>query len=81
MTAPAMRGPTESMKTTEATSTSHTKSGRSHIRIPGARMLIAVVMKFTPPTRKATNSSATAKIQRLTPQFTPLNSTPAESGG
>jgi hypothetical protein len=49
--------------------------------MPGAREFIAVVTKLMPPSRKATNSSATATRKTLEPSPVRLYSAFAESGG
>ncbi len=49
--------------------------------MPGAREFIAVVTKLMPPSRKATNSSATATTKSDEPSGVRLYSPSAESGG
>ena len=52
-----------------------------NIVMPGAREFIAVVTKFTPPSRKAANSSATAITQSVDPYGVRLYVDLADSGG
>ena len=59
----------------------HTTIGMSYIFMPGAREFMAVVMKLMPPSRKATNSSATAHNHNVEPSGVRLYSALAESGG
>jgi hypothetical protein len=75
-----MSGPTESRKITLAVICIQTISGSRHTVIPGARMLIAVVRKFTPPIRNEANSSASATSQRLIPQNAPVYAGTSDSG-
>ena len=49
--------------------------------MPGAREFIAVVTKLMPPSRKATNSSATASTQSCAPCGVMLYCACADSGG
>src|SRR5262249_57463428 len=81
MTAPAIKGPTEAMNSKLATTIIHTASGTSKAFIPGARAFIAVTMKLMPPSRKATNSNATASTHMLLPIGVRLYLGTAESGG
>ena len=67
MTAPAISGPTEAMNRMLATTIIQTTIGTSNIFMPGAREFIAVVMKLMPPSRNATNSSATATTHSVAP--------------
>src|SRR3990172_13434523 len=81
ITAPAIKGPTDSMKMTAAVSSIQTTTGKRNQVRPGARMFIAVVRKLTPPKRNDANSKASASSQRFMPQPTPVYSILAESGG
>ena len=81
MTAPATSGPTEAMKSTLASTIIHTTIGTSNIFMPGAREFMAVVTKLIPPSRNATNSSATAMSHNDDPYGVKLKSLFAESGG
>jgi hypothetical protein len=81
ITAPAMSGPTESMNRMLAMTIIQHTSGMSYAFMPGAREFISVVMKLIPPSRNATNSSATASTQSEEPRFVWLYSATAESGG
>ena len=81
ITAPAISGPTEAMNRMLAMTIIHTTIGMSYSFMPGAREFIAVVMKLMPPSRKATNSSATATSKMLEPSGVRLYSGLAESGG
>jgi hypothetical protein len=58
-----------------------TTIGMSNIFMPGAREFIAVVTKLMPPSRNATNSSATATIQSEAPQGVRLYCDLLDSGG
>ncbi len=49
--------------------------------MPGAREFIAVVTKLMPPSRNATNSSATARTKSDEPSGVRLYSAFADSGG
>ena len=60
MTAPATSGPTDAMNRTLASTIIQMTIGMSNIFMPGAREFITVVTKLIPPSRNATNSSATA---------------------
>ena len=81
ITAPAMSGPTDAMKRMLAMTIIQRTIGMSCIFMPGARAFISVVMKLMPPSRKATNSSATATSQRVEPSGVRLYSALEESGG
>ncbi len=63
MTAPAISGPAEAMKMMLARTIIHTRIGISYIFMPGARLFMAVTVKLMPPSKNATNSSATASSQ------------------
>ncbi len=65
MIAPAISGPAEAMNIMLASTIIHTTIGMSHIFIPGARLFIVVTVKLMPPSRNATNSSATAISQSV----------------
>ena len=67
ITAPAMSGPTDAMKTRLASTIIQMTIGTSNIFMPGAREFIAVVTKLMPPSRNATNSRATAMSQSVAP--------------
>ncbi len=67
MTAPAINGPAEAMKMMVARTIIHTTIGMSNIFMPGARLFITVTVKLIPPSRNATNSSATATSQSVAP--------------
>ena len=58
-----------------------TTTGMSHILIPGARPFIVVTTKLIPPSRNATNSSATAISHSEAPSGVRLYAPFAESGG
>ena len=64
--APANTGSDSNSRNT-VTSTDHTNNGILCIVMPGAREFISVVMKLIPPSKKATNSSATATSQSVEP--------------
>jgi hypothetical protein len=81
MTAPATSGPTEPMNNMLASTIIHTTTGMSNMRMPGAREFIAVVTKLMPPSRNATNSSATAITHRVEPSGVRLYCGLADSGG
>ncbi len=81
ITAPAKSGPTEAMKRMLAITIIQTTTGMSYIFMPSAREFIAVVTKLMPPSRKATNSSATAITQIDDPSGVRLYCAFAESGG
>ena len=81
MIAPAIRGPTDAMNRILAMTIIQTTIGISSILMPGARAFMAVVTKLMPPSRKATNSNATATSHRLEPRGVMLYSALAESGG
>ena len=81
ITAPATSGPTEAMKRMLAMTIIQTTIGMSYIFMPGAREFIAVVTKLMPPSRKATNSNATAINHNDEPHGVRLYSALAESGG
>src|SRR5262245_38937705 len=81
MAAPARSGPTDAMKRMLAITIIQTTIGTSNIRMPGAREFIAVVMKLIPPSRNATNSSATATTQTVAPYRVRLYTALADSGG
>jgi len=81
ITAPAISGPTDAMKRMLAMTIIHSTIGMSCIFIPGARAFIRVVMKLMPPSRKATNSSATATSQSVDPSGVRLYSAVEERGG
>ena len=68
MTAPAISGPTDAMNRMLAITIIQTTIGMSNIFMPGAREFIAVVMKLMPPSRNATNSSATATTHSVAPE-------------
>ena len=75
-----MRGPTDSIKSSEAITTIQTTNG-SRIRLmPLARRFNGVVIKFIPPIITAANSRARPMTHRLIPQLTPVNSALALSG-
>ena len=67
MTAPAIKGPAEAMKTMLARMIIQIRIGMSYIFMPGARLFIAVTVKLIPPSKNATNSSATASSQSVAP--------------
>ena len=81
MIAPAMSGPTESMKRMLAITIIQQTSGMSYALMPGAREFMRVVMKLIPPSRKATNSNATAISHSEDPKSVWLYAATAESGG
>ena len=59
----------------------HTTIGTSNAFMPGARAFIAVMMKLMPPSRNATNSSATAITHSVEPSGVRLYLPTADSGG
>src|SRR6187399_1544014 len=81
MIAPATSGPTEAMNRMLATTIIHTTIGMSYIFMPGAREFIAVVMKLIPPSKKATNSRATAMTHSVEPNGVRLYCDLADNGG
>ena len=81
MIAPAISGPTEAMNRMLAITIIQITIGMSNIFMPGAREFIAVVTKLMPPSRKATNSSATAISHIGAPSGVMLYCALADSGG
>ena len=81
MIAPAISGPTEAMNRMLAITIIQTTIGMSYSFMPGAREFIAVVTKLMPPSRNATNSSATARTHSDEPSGVRLYSCFADSGG
>ncbi len=81
MKAPATSGPTDSMNMMLAMTIIQTIIGMSRAFMPGAREFIVVVMKLMPPSRKATNSNATASTQSMEPRGVRLYSAAEDSGG
>ncbi len=67
MTAPAISGPADAMKITVASTIIQIRMGMSNIFMPGARLFITVTVKLMPPSRNATNSSATATSHNTAP--------------
>src|SRR5438552_17784581 len=76
-----MSGPTEAMNRMLASTIVHTTNGTSNARMPLAREFIEVTMKLMPPSRKATNSRATAITHIVAPAGVRLYVPLAESGG
>jgi hypothetical protein len=68
MTAPAIKGPAEGMKTILAMTIIQMTIGISVQRMPGAREFMTVTMKLMPPNKNAMNSSITARSYRVAPQ-------------
>ena len=81
MTAPAISGPTDAMNRMLAMTIIQTTIGMSNIFMPGAAAFITVVTKLMPPSRKATNSSATAMSHSGAPAGVRLYWALADSGG
>src|ERR1044072_8876378 len=81
MTAPAINGPTEAMNSRLATTIIHTTTGTSNAFMPWEPAFIAVTMKLMPPSRNATNSSATASTHMLLPMGVRLYLGVDDSGG
>ena len=81
MIAPAMSGPTDSMKRMLAMTIIQMTAGMSNIFMPGAREFITVTMKLIPPSRKAANSRATATTHKVCEVGRRLYSACDESGG
>ena len=67
MTAPAIKGPAEAMKMMLARTIIQIRIGMSYIFMPGARLFIVVTVKLMPPSKNATNSSATASSHSVAP--------------
>ena len=69
--APAIKGATENINRAEAKSIIQTTKGKSHNFIPGARILIVVTRKLSPPIKKAIISNVKAIKIKLPPDKKP----------